>query len=167
MRTPIITALALTFTLGIATRAQAAPEVRSRVLKDTTTWIAIQLDDKSVFCTERGYGELELKVSVPDMDWLAHFDHRVVGETLPCIAGGACVAGSQPSDILQSQNPVDVAPLRVVLSEQITIDHTAKTCQRRLSEAVSADIRGKQFTHFRAGDPTPDTYDKCVATPRQ
>src|SRR5690349_14105848 len=95
-------------------QAHASPVQISRVLKDTTTTVALELTDQTVFCTNRGYSQIELKVSVPDLEWLAHFDHKVVGERVPCITGGECSPDLQPTTILDPNETVALAPVRVV-----------------------------------------------------
>ena len=149
--------------LAGALHAQGA-ELREvkRVLKDTVTDVAIVLNKDTVFCTERGYGTVQLKISVPDLDWLAHFDHRVVGETLPCITGGQCSDRLNPGTIVGSDDPIEVAPVRVTLSEHLTINDQAKSCKSLLDERIQASIRGRVFTHYKVGDLKEVDYEKCV-----
>jgi hypothetical protein len=150
--------------LAIATPAlaQSQPESVTQVLKDDTTFVALALNDKTVFCTQFGYGEPELKVSVPDLDWLAHFDHRVVGELLPCMAAGPCSENLQPGNIIDPTAPITRVPVRVVLKASYVIDHTQKTCERTLQEEVHSVIRDRRFTHGRTGAPEAVDYDLCV-----
>jgi len=131
-------------------------------LKDSTTLVAIELNDKSVFCTTLGYGTNQLKVSVPDLDWIAHFDHRVVGEGLPCITAGECRGNLQPGKFIDANDPVVLAPVRVVLKQTLNIDDAQHVCTQTLSEDVTSLIRGQVFKHFRAGKPTPLDYAKCL-----
>jgi hypothetical protein len=143
--------------------AAAEPVTTTRVLKDTTTMVAVDLNEQTVFCTDRGYGNVQLKVSVPDLDVLAHFDHRVVGEGLPCITGGACDETRQPRDIIDPAHPFEVIPVRVVLKENVTVDYEAHTCARVLTEEVSSLIRRHKFVHERGGDVEQVPFDKCQA----
>ncbi|HVH46992.1 MAG TPA: hypothetical protein VM925_31830 [Labilithrix sp.] len=138
-------------------------EAFSRVLRDVTTPVVLTLDDKTVFCTDRGYGWTVLKVSVPDLDWLGHFDHRVEGEGLPCITAGQCGAGVQPSSVLDAKNPRANVSVRVVLTEHVVLDRAQKTCWRSLTEHVTAEIRGQSFSHHRSGDIEPSDFDTCDA----
>ena len=132
-------------------------------LKDTITNVAMDLNEKTVFCTERGYGTIQLKISVPDLDWLAHFDHRVVGERLPCITGGECTSQLEPGKIIIPGEPFAVVPMRVVLKQHLTLDHSSQTCTQYLVEKIESNIRGHGFTHVRASDaPTAMDYAKCV-----
>lgn len=142
--------------------ASASPYTVQSVLKDTTTIVALDLNPKTVFCTARGYGTVQLKVSVPDLDWLAHFDHRVVGEGLPCITGGACSEALQPGNIIDLNEPVVLAPIRVVLKQTLSIDEDAKTCTQTLTENITSLIRGKPFTHVRGSEPVPMDLEKCL-----
>lgn len=160
MRTFVFGALALAF----ASSAEAEPVSVTRVLKDTTTIVSIPLNAETVFCTDRGYGNVQLKVSVPDLDWLAHFDHRVVGEGLPCITGGACTDANGPGQILDADHPIESIPVRVVLKETLTIDEAAKSCTRYLTEEVSSLIRRHKFEHYRFADQaTPVALEQCLA----
>jgi hypothetical protein len=160
MRTIILLA---TLTLG-ATAAQAEPEVITRTLKDTTTIVSVALNEQTVFCTDRGYGNVQLKVSVPDLNWLAHFDHRVVGEGLPCITGGLCDAVRNPGAILDPEHPLESVPVRVVLTETLSLDHDAKTCTRFLTEEVTSLIRRHKFEHYRySDDVAPVAFEQCLA----
>lgn len=151
--------IALTFSIPAA----AEPVDVTRVLKDTTTLISLPLNEQTVFCTDRGYGNVQLKVSVPDLDWLAHFDHRVFGEGVPCITGGACTDGRGPSLILDAAQPLETVPIRVVLSEHLTVDADAQTCTRILNEKVTSLIRRHKFDHYRSGEPETVPYAQCAA----
>lgn len=135
------------------------PVEKRRVLRDQTTLVALELDSKTVFCTERGYGTVQLKVSVPDLDWLAHFDHRVVGETLPCITGGACTGLDR---LVDPQERFAIAPMRVILSETLLVDREKQSCQRQLVENIESSIRGRKFTHHRSGDWENVNLDLCL-----
>jgi hypothetical protein len=141
--------------------AFADPVVVHRVLKDQTTMIALDLNDTSVFCTQRGYGNVQLKISVPDLDWLAHFDHRVEGEGLPCITGGRCTGTLTPAAIIDPADKISVVPMRVILTDELTIDDTAKTCTRQLREDVKSHIRGRNFFHQMWGANESVDYEKC------
>lgn len=140
---------------------QASARVVERVLKDETTMVALELNSENVFCTELGYGSVQLKINVPELDFLAHFDHRVVGERQPCITGGACDAVNNPDSILSGDKLVAV-PVRIILSESLEIDDQAKTCTRTLNENVKSHIKNKNFTHFRNAEPEVVAYEKCL-----
>ena len=133
-----------------------------RVLKDTTTMISLNLNAETVFCTSRGYGSVQLKVSVPDLTWLAHYDHRVVGERIPCMTGGECSEILQPTGILDANEQFAVVPIRVVLTQHLTIDDQKKTCTQGLSERISSYVRGRSFQHSRGGDVTTLDYESCL-----
>lgn len=144
----------------------AAPREKVRVLKDTTTLIALKLTEETVFCTDRGYGNVQLKVSVPDLDWLAHFDHRVFGEGVPCMTGGACKSdftedGKTPADLIKSDETVDIVPMRVILSERIELDKENKTCQRQIIEEIQSTVRGHEFNHYRDGEMKAEDFETC------
>ncbi|MBI3542981.1 MAG: hypothetical protein HY075_06890 [Deltaproteobacteria bacterium] len=141
--------------------AQAAPQEIKRVLKDTVTPVVLDLNPKTVFCTDRGYGNIQLKVSVPDLDWLAHFNHRVEGEGQPCITGGRCSETLNPGKILDPNDRFVVVPVRVVLTEVIQLDRDARTCQHALLEKVESQIRGVRFNHSRGNDFVPLEIEKC------
>ncbi len=147
--------------LSVHFQVLAEPVESTRVLKDSTTWVALELNDQTVFCTARGYGSIELKVSVPDLDWLAHFDHRVVGEGQPCITGGSCTDILKPGNIVNSGDPIVVAPMRVALSEVTRLDRQAKICERQLQETIQSTIRGHEFNHYRGDTWKPAKFEIC------
>ena len=134
----------------------------TRVLKDSTTMVALDLDASTVFCTDRGYGNVQLKVSVPDLSVLAHFDHRVIGENKPCITGGECKGTNVPSSILNPDKKIEVAPIRVILSQTLYINDENKTCSGYLLETINSYIRGIPFQHMREGELEPLDYEKCI-----
>jgi hypothetical protein len=147
--------------------ALAAPEHLMRVLKDTTTQVALELTPTTVFCTARGYMSEVLKVSVPDLDWLAHFDHRVEAEGLPCVAGGPCIDGFGPGQIIDPNDRVALASVRVVLEEHLTLDRQKRTCSRVLGEKIHAVIRGRDFDHFKDSGSESVDFEKCEKLIRQ
>lgn len=154
--------VALGAMFAIGTSAYAAPETVVRVLRDSTTIVALNLNTTTVFCTARGYGTVQLKVSVPDLAWLAHFDHRVVGETEPCMTAGVCNEQNGPSRIISSTERLAVVPVRVILTENLVIDEEAKTCTSRLSEEVKSNVRGVDFQHFKSEGPKADDFERCL-----
>lgn len=158
-----LTALALVSALPAVAAPNPTLETYSRVLKDTTTDVAVALNAASVFCTARGYSSVQLKVSLPDLDWLAHFDHRVVGETLPCITGGACSEMLQPGKLIDPLQPFAMASVRVRLFERMIINETEKTCTRQLTERVDTHLRGTPFVHFQSGPDTAVDFQRCLA----
>jgi hypothetical protein len=149
----------------VQAQAYGAPVRVSRVLKDSTTIVALELTNQSVFCTDLGYGNVQLKVNVPDLDWLAHFDHRVVGEGLPCITGGECSDALNPGSIIDPNERLAIVPVRVILTERLWIDEEKKTCHRFLEEEIKSHIRGRNFYHHRTDDDAaPADFEKCVKT---
>lgn len=136
---------------------------QTRLVRDETTNIALQLDDTSVFCTSLGYGgDYFLKVSIPQLDTLAHFDHRVEGTNLPCAAVGACTPQMNTDNILQGNPGIEPVDLRVVLTERFTLDGDAKTCTRQLIEDVSAEVRGVALKHHVEGEVLGAPLSDCT-----
>lgn len=150
-------------TMFMHLQVMAEPVETTRILKDSSTWVALELNEQSVFCTARGYGSVQLKVSVPALKWLAHFDHRVVGENLPCITGGTCSEALTPGSILDPNRKIVVAPIRIVLSQVLKIDDETNACETQLVENVMSSIRGKQFDHYRAGEWQSVPVEICRA----
>lgn len=140
-----------------------ATPTRSRLLKDTTTSIAVALSDATVFCSELGYGLSFLKVSVPDLDWLAHLNHRVEATGLPCAAAGACSDTLNPETILQGAPGLAPASVRVRLFEYLYVDAATGTCSRVLFERVDAVVRGVPLRHFATSAPEPLMQPMCAA----
>lgn len=134
-----------------------------RTLKDTTTWIALSLNEGTVFCSAIGYGSSFLKVSVPDLDWLAHFDHRADTLGLPCAAAGECSDVLNPETILQSRPGVESVALRVILTEVLSVDVEGQRCQRWLREEVQAVVRGVPLRHRVQGEPQEVPFETCRA----
>ena len=145
-----------------AKRVLASGE-HERILKDTTTWIALSLNAETVFCSAIGYSASFLKVSVPDLDWLAHFDHRADTLGLPCAAAGQCTDLLDPETILQSRPGVEPVALRVILTEVLSVDLEGQRCQRWLREEVQAVVRGVPLRHRVQGEPEDVPFETCRA----
>jgi hypothetical protein len=136
---------------------------KTSTVKDVTTPISLELNDTSVFCTSLGYGgENFLKVSIPQLDALAHFDHRVEGTNLPCAAVGLCSAQMNADNILQSNPGLEPVDLRVLLTEKLFLDGDAETCQRQLIEDVSTTVRGVPLKHHVEGELETLTLADCT-----
>ena len=144
-----------------ASQALARPIEVTRVLKDTTTLVALDLNSTTVFCTDRGYGNIQLKISVPELDWLAHFDHRVAGEGLPCITGGRCSPENSPEKLIDPNERFVLAQVNVVLSETLVIDSEKHLCSQQLNEQIQTLIKGRKFSHFRHGELMNPAFEKC------
>ncbi len=152
-----------------AAPVRAAPlprdEVRT-VLRDVTTPIALELTEQTVFCSAIGYGASFLKVSVPQLDALAHFDHRVEEAGLPCAAVGACDEALGPDTVLQGAPGFEPVDLRVVLTEVLRLDVAARTCTRQLLEDVSTTVRGVPLRHHEEDRPSPMAFELCALAAR-
>lgn len=134
---------------------------QQRVLSDKTSRVALALDDETVFCSAIGYGVSFLKVSVPDLDWLAHFDHRANTLGLPCAAAGECTDLLNPETILQSRPGVEAVDVRVILTEVLRIDVEGRRCSRWLKEEVDATVRGVRLRHHVDGPPEEVPFETC------
>ncbi len=137
-------------------------EIRERILKDETNPTTVELNRQTVRCSDLGYSNFQLKVSVPDLKFLAALDHANAGEAQPCVTAGRCQPGNQPEDLLTDPNPFVLTTVQVVLREVLAIDHSAKTCRRTLRENVTTQIRGKTFTHMKTADLGQYPYDICI-----
>ena len=135
---------------------------KERILKDETTNITVELNDKMVRCSILGYGREELKVSVPDLQYLAIFNHANFGEALPCMSAGACTDGNLPIDMIDTSKPTENTDVRVQLVEILTLDAQTSTCTRILEERVSAQIRGRAFNHLHRADLGRYPYSICT-----
>jgi hypothetical protein len=150
----------------VPTRARPLPAELRTVLRDVTTPIDLLLSEDTVFCSAIGYGLSFLKVSIPQLDELAHFDHRVEEAGLPCAAVGACDAELGPQSVLQGKPGVERVSVRVVLTEVIRIDEEAGACSRQLLEDVFTTVRGNELRHHEEDARSPMSFDDCRAIAR-
>ncbi|HEY0880427.1 MAG TPA: hypothetical protein VGD87_02795 [Archangium sp.] len=146
-------------------RRHLPAELRT-VLSDVTSPISLLLTQDTVFCSAIGYGLSFLKVSIPQLDQLAHFDHRVEEAGLPCAAVGACDEELGPQSVLQGNPGVENVSVRVVLTEVIRIDEAEGTCSRQLLEDVFTTVRGNELRHHEEDEPSPMRFDDCRAIAR-
>jgi hypothetical protein len=133
----------------------------------------IELNTKTLRCSNVGYSAPELKVSVPDLEWAALFDHSNFGEVLPCMSAGFCAlfppvgntASSVISRMLDLNKPFEKIEISIILSEEYTLNHKRKTCFRGLNEDLETNIRGTIFTHHRSMPFGDYPYELCVQLP--
>lgn len=134
-----------------------------RVVKDATTPIDLELNEGTVFCSAIGYGVAFLKVSMPQLDALAHFDHRVEASGLPCAAVGACDELLGPDTVLQGQPGVERVAVRVTLVEVLRFDRSRGRCTRQLQEDVFTVVRGVTLRHHAEDQPVAVGFGVCAA----
>jgi hypothetical protein len=152
-----------------ASGAQADPlETKIYIIKDQTSPVTVELDTNTVRCSEVGYGLSNLKVSVPELKFLAHFDHSTPGDInpFPCITAGMCATpwnptGPTPATLIRADQPTEAIQVRIVLKETYLLDHTAQTCHRTLQEDVTTTIRGLDFYHHREARFGQFPYAAC------
>lgn len=137
-----------------------------RVVHDTTTRVSLRLDDETVFCSAIGYGVSFLKVSMPDLDRLARFDHRADPAGLPCAAAGACTDDFGPQSILQGRPGHEAVDVRVTLREFLRVDVERQRCRRWFQEDVEAVVRGVTLRHRVESDVEPVPFEQCVVLAR-
>ena len=144
------------------TEPAPVPGAHVRTLRDVTTNVVLALNGETVRCSALGYGVSELKVSVPDLAWLAHFEHRSGGEGLPCMTAGTCTDELTPNVFLDSSSGLVTVGLRVILTEHLAIDAVAHTCARGIEEEVKSTVLGHDFSHSRSGDYEAVSYELCA-----
>ena len=129
-----------------------------RVISDQTIKTNLLLDTTTVRCSRLGYGNSQLKISVPDLDYYTFFDHSNIGEALPCMTAGACelkigedviMPGYRIEDIVDILNPRAEMEIKILLKEIITLNSETQVCSRAISEELSGELRGIKFTHYR------------------
>lgn len=138
-----------------------------RLLSSTTTPMTLALNAGSVRCLVGDYGASSLKITTPDLRYITMFRHTTQGETESCINAGPCknsFNGShlEPSLIIDPSKPTEEVNITVDVSETLTIDHTAKTCQRMISEHVKTVVRGLPFQHLDQGFLGNTDYELCL-----
>lgn len=171
MKNLFYTFLFTTLTFNAFARDQF--ETKTIELKNESHQISIDLNSKTVRCSDLGYGNVQLKISVLPLEYISFFDHSNRGEAEPCMTAGmmSCLQdpfGNGPSgdetsmlDRFRALGLVKTQ-LQRVLSEKITLNHTQRTCHRRLEETVETDVDGVLFTHFRSGDLGEYPYEVCL-----
>jgi hypothetical protein len=132
--------------------AQAALETRERIVKAETHEINVEVKEGDVRCSSLGYGQMELKMSVPDLKYISPLDHTNEGELLPCMTAGRCRAGNMPTDLINGMPGIENTTLHRVLKEVVVLDRTTGRCTRNITESVTMKVRGKDFRHVRSLD---------------
>ncbi len=118
----------------------------SPVLRDETTSVLVELNDKTVKCSRADYSEPMLKVLIPALAELTVLNHRNTREGAPCVSAGPCGAMG-PQDILKEGSGAERVPIRVVLRKTVELD--GEVCRVSLIETVTTVIRGVPFVHER------------------
>lgn len=137
-------------------------ETLSKEVSRENVDIQVTINAASVRCSALGYGALELKVDVPDLDWSATFNHRQLGEGKPCMTAGVCSSTLSP-EILRAKGEGDIpTQLLVVHTEEAYVDRTHGTCSRELVEVLSMELHGIRFTHQRRAPLANLTAAQCL-----
>lgn len=157
--TRVIQSISLAIMVTGASAASAAIESRIRVVKDESYEISVTVQEGDVRCSELGYGNKELKISVPDLKWISRFDHTNVGEVQPCMTAGRCRPGNLVEDLIQGKPGVETTTLHQKVTEEITISDTG--CSRAVVEHVEMNVRGKTFRHSRAQELAELPVELC------
>ena len=142
----------------------AHAENSETVVHDTTTWVELDLNSQTVLCSAADYGQLFLKVGIPELARITLLDHQNVGAHAPCVAAGRCAPGNMPSDIIDPAHPTELVPIDVKAVRFDNVDTKAKTCETTLFERVHLTIRGIEFTHERSVELGTRQYQDCVAS---
>lgn len=148
------------FGLGAGAWAQNT-QIKEKILRDEQVPSTLQLDEQSVRCSALGYGTSQLKISVPDLKWVAIFDHINVGESEPCMSAGLCTPERNPESLIGGGVKSTSVTLHHVLKEVYTLDLAAKTCQRTLKENLDTLVEGIPFFHERSADLGSFPFEFC------
>lgn len=142
-------ALLMGFIAFLGFSASADWESRSKLLVDTNHQIQVAIKEGDVRCSDLGYGNMQLKISVPALKYLSSFDHTNEGELQPCMTAGRCRPGNNPEDLLAGGPGVENTVLNQKISEEVSFDSVRGECQRMIKEVVEMTVRGKTFHHTR------------------
>lgn len=131
--------------------AGAVQETRSKVLKDERIGVevGVGLTANDVRCSDLGYSNFQLKMSVPALKWISQLDHTNSGEAEPCMSAGRCVPGNQPEDLIGGNPGLVKTEIHRVLKEVVIFDKSTGACTRHIDEKVEMLVRGKLFQHSR------------------
>lgn len=127
---------------------------KSVIISDRTTNVTLELDASTVKCLVGDYGASSLKISVPELNRIANFNHTTEGESLPCINAGPCKTefvknGLEVNDILGKGGPTESAKVRVVSEEYYYMETANNYCYRGIVETVTTEVRGLPFKHVK------------------
>lgn len=128
------------------------------IVRDQTTEVPVDLNDKTVKCSAADYSGPMLKVLVPGLADLTVLNHRNTREGAPCIAAGRCGAIG-PKDVLKTGAGVDAVKIRVVLRKETSVE--GEVCHVSLVETVSTVIRGIPFHHERVQEVAERSAADC------
>lgn len=150
--------------LGSLAAADTGPTWVETVVADTTTPVELTLDSHTVLCSSADYGQLFLKVLIPDLARLTLLDHQNLGAGAPCVASGQCRTGNMPSDVIDPAHPTDQVQVNVQEVRLDEADPTAQTCTTTLIERVHVTIRGIEFFHEREAPLGTRAYGDCATS---
>jgi len=139
----------------------ANAETLEKEVSRQNTDITVAVHPSSVRCSALGYGQPELKVDVPDLDWAAVFNHRQLGEGEPCMAAGVCTATNSPARVLAGGEGDVATHVLVVHTEVGTVETGHSTCARELVEELTMQLRGLTFVHRKSTPLAPWTASEC------
>lgn len=152
-----------------------------RIIKDETHETTVELNKETVRCSALGYGQSELKISVPSLKWNAIFDHSNTDGRGPCVTAGrmSCsnflqfptlteanlpsiseTKSSIPDELIDPDKPKEKILVRVFLTEEFTI--TEDSCFRELRENVETNVRGINFNHLRIKNIGELEVNECL-----
>jgi uncharacterized protein (TIGR03382 family) len=165
MKIALLTTTA-TFTLALGWTSLATAELTTheRVVHETTTTTEIELTPDTVLCSAADYSFPALKILIPELAAITLLDHQNFGAGAPCVAAGQCGLpdGSEPSDILDSDNLMQEVDIIVKAIRVDTVDDEALTCSTTLIERVDVDVRGVPFFHERYAELGSRPYADCA-----
>lgn len=142
--------------------SQNTIEKKERIIHDKIQKASVTFDLLNVRCSALGYGLTELKITVPELEWLAFFDHSNIGEQAPCMTAGACVEGNRPTDLIGNVGGTEDIDVRFILKEVFILDFGRSVCTRRIEERLESVVRGVNFDHFRSKNFGELPMEECL-----
>lgn len=132
----------------------------SRVILKDSKEFEVEVNNKTVLCSAKGYGLAELKINIKALDGWTILDHSNLrfGDRsgLPCMTAGACKApwdesGFEIEDVIQANPRVE----KIIVNRELTETRTLETddqgsrCIRFLTESLDTVVGGISFKHVR------------------
>lgn len=128
----------------LASVAQAGGTV---VLSEKTVPLTVDISTTKVKLSVADYSFPVVKVLVPDLADVTVLDHRNTGEGAPCMATYDTL---EPLDVIQDNPSIEEIPMTIKLEKIVSEDFSGNTCHVTLSETITGNIRGFEFSHYKS-----------------
>lgn len=155
--------------LVLAVLVSSSVMAGERVVIEDQKTLNVEVSNKTVRCSAKGYGIEELKINIKELNGWTMLDHsnRSFGDSgEPCMTAGLCAGrwdGLNIDDVLQNNPRTEkITVFRKITESRHISNQSSEDCLRTFTEELKTTVGGIAFNHKRGSNQDVLPAEACT-----